>query len=98
MHRFPVGGGQPETAAMLDVQVSKIKTKYIQLAAIDDHHLAVIAQQVVGGARHGNASRQESHFQRPEILLAAAVSKGNEGMDQNPSAHGVSQRSFNLGP
>src|SRR6202035_4058664 len=69
MHYFSVGGDEAETAAMLYVEESKIKGKYIQLAAVDDHHLAVVANQVVGGARHGNACRQESHLELPEILL-----------------------------
>src|SRR5260370_41579224 len=98
MHYFPVGGNQAETAAVLDVQVSKIKTEYMHLAAVDDHHFPAIAQQVVGGASHGNACRQKSHFQGSEILFAATGGIGNQGMDPKAPRHGVSPRSLNVSP
>ena len=45
----------------------------VQHAPVDDHHLAVIANQVVRGARDGDAALEELHLELPQALRPAAV-------------------------
>ena len=81
---------------MLDVQVSEIERQYIQITAVDDHELAVIARQVVRAARHCDACRQKPHFQFTEIPLATAVGISNQRMHEYTAAHRAGQRLFNF--
>ncbi len=99
-HRFGdqlgVGGHQSEAAAVVDVQVGKVKGQQKQLAAVDDQKLVVVARQVVGGARHGDAGFQQPHFQLPQISFAPAIGVGDQGMHEHAAGGGVGQGLFDL--
>src|SRR5512142_2288248 len=49
LYEFLVHSDDAEAAASHDVQVSKIEGEQIELAAINDHQFAVIAEQFVAG-------------------------------------------------
>jgi hypothetical protein len=63
---------------------------------VDDHELAVIPQQIVSGARHGDSRRQEAQFQLPKILLSGAVGMRNQGMHGNSARDRVCQGLFDF--
>ena len=55
----------------------------MQDATVDDHHLAVIADQVVGGPRDGDALLEQVQFELAEALLTAFVRVRNQRNDFN---------------
>jgi len=52
-----------ETAALLDIEVSKIECQQMELTVIDDEILRVIANQIVGRARNGNPRSEQPRLQ-----------------------------------
>jgi hypothetical protein len=91
-----LSGDDTETAAVLNVGVSQIEGQQIQIAVIDDHHLAVVSGKVVGGARYSNAGGQEPHFEASQTLFAGAVGMSYKCMNGNSAAHGIRQSSFDF--
>ena len=55
-------------------------------AAVDDHHLAVIADQIVGGPRNGDAALEQVHLELAKALLAAAVGNARSARAPTPRA------------
>ena len=51
-------GDYAEAAAVVDIQRSEIECQQEERAAIDDHHLAVIAREVVRRSSHRDAGRE----------------------------------------
>src|SRR5207248_944813 len=66
-------GDDPETAALLDVERGEVEAVDVQDLAVDDHHLAVVADEIVGGARHGDPALQQLQFEFAEALGPASI-------------------------
>src|SRR4026208_1393706 len=45
---------------------------------VDDHELAVVARQIVGGAGDADAGAQQTHLELSKRLLASAVGMGDQ--------------------
>src|SRR6516225_8201887 len=77
LHQMAILRNYPEAAAVVDVQPSEVERQYKQLAPINDHHLAVIAEQIVrcGGYRHSLGKQPRLEF--AQVLLAAAIRIGD---------------------
>ena len=73
LHMLLVGRDDPEAAAAFHIEVGEIEGQQIKHSAVDDHQLAVIAHQVVIGARDGDSRGEQPHLQFPQILFAAPV-------------------------
>ncbi len=86
-----------EAAALLDVERREVESVDVQHAGVDDHHLAVIADKVVGGARDGDAPLEQLQFQAAEALVAAAVGVGRERSHVDPARHSGLQRAGKVG-
>src|SRR5260370_41755865 len=91
-------GDDAEAAAVVDVQRSEIEGQQEERSAVDDHHLAVIPCEIVGGSSDRDAGGKQAHLQLPQAPLAAAICICDESLNQNAAAHGVRQGSFHFGP
>ena len=78
-----------EAAALLDIDLGVVEAEDVQ-RAVDDHHLAVVARQVVGRARDGDAGVEQPHLELPQALLAALVGVRDERADEHAALDGRS--------
>jgi len=62
-----------DPALSTDVQSGEVETVDVERATVHDHHLAVIAHEIVGGARHCDARLEEQLLQLAQTLGAAAI-------------------------
>ena len=92
MNQPLVRGHDAKAPALGDVEAGEVEPVQVQHAAVDDHHLAVIAHQIVGGARHRDAAVEQLHFELAQALLAAAIGVGDQGPHADASRHRGSQR------
>ena len=97
-HQFFVSGNKAEASAVFEIQRRKIKREYVELAPVDNHHLPVIAGQIVSRASYRDSLRQQPHLQLPQILFTTAIRISDEGMNEDPSVDRVDQGLFNLAP
>ena len=88
-------GDHAEAAALLDVQLGVVEAEDVQ-HVVDDHHLAVIARQIVGGARHGDAGVEQPQLELAQALLAAAVGVRDQRPDHDAARHGRLERLLEL--
>jgi hypothetical protein len=77
--------------------MAEVEGEYMELLAIDDHYLSVIAEQVVGCARDCDAFVKETHFETPQILFSTAIGGSNESLHGNAALHRIQQGFFNFG-
>ena len=67
----------PKLRLLLDVELGVVEAVDVQDCAVHDHHLAVVARQVVGGPRHRGAApraaaaRACAGSSRPPLLVCA---------------------------
>src|SRR5689334_22411346 len=87
---------QSETATALHIGVRQIERQYIQLTVIDNHHLPVIAHQVIGRAGHGYTGRQKALFELAQALLAGAIRMCDECVHGDAAAYRISEGSLQL--
>ena len=85
--QFPVARHDAEAAALLDVELRVVEPEHMQ-SVVDEHHLAVIARQVVGRPRHGDPALQQPQLELAKVLLASAI----RVRDQRPDHHATRQR------
>jgi len=64
----------------------------VQERPIHDHHLAVVAGEVVGGAGHGGAGLEEPQFELAQLLFTALVGVGDERADHDAASDCGMQR------
>ena len=83
-HNRLVLRGDAHAAALFDIEPGEVETKRIERLAIDQHHLVVIAHEVVVGARHRDAGIQQLELQLAESLGPAARGVRNEGVNFHP--------------
>ena len=95
-HQFAVPGHDAEAAAPLCIKVGEVICQQIKFLTIHQHHLAVIADQVVRGTGHRDSFFQEPHFQLAQVLLSTAIGKRDQRMDKDASLGGVFQRVLDL--
>ena len=69
---------------LLRSSACEVESVHVQLFTVDDHHLAVIARQVVGRARHGDAGIQHPQLELAQPLVAAGVGVGNQRPTATP--------------
>src|SRR5690349_20749838 len=93
-----VGCHDAEAAAALNVQVSEIESQNVEFAAIDNHQLAVIADQVVRGSCHCHAGAQQTKFELAQTPLASAIGISNQGVHMNAARNRAGQSFFDLAP
>src|SRR5947207_11823056 len=67
LDNFRALGDNAKAAAMIDIHMDEIERQQEQRPAIDNHHLAVIANQIVRGAPYGNASLEKTGLQTAQL-------------------------------
>ena len=88
LHQPALSRRHPERAALVDVSAGEVEREDEEPAPVDDHDLAVVAHEVVGGARHGGADLQEALLQLAQGLLAARARVRDQGAHDHPAADG----------
>ena len=96
LHQLRVLGDDAEAAALGDVEPGEVEAVDVQHAAVDDHHLAVIANEIVGGPGHGHPGRQQPQFELSQDLVAAGMGVGDEGANGDAAADGRFEGPGNL--
>src|SRR5215470_8229594 len=84
-------GDYPETAAMMDVEESEIERQQVEHPPVDEHHLAVITNQVFGRARDFHTALAQSALQLPDLFQIFFISVSDEGMDADAARGGRDQ-------
>ena len=82
---------------MVDIKVGEVEGQDVEQPTVDNHQLVVIAHQIVGGPRNGDAHCQQAHLKLAQVYLAAPIGVGNQGMHRNAATHRSLQRRLNLG-
>src|SRR5262249_25864446 len=95
-HEIAAEGDQAEAAAAFDIGVRQVEREQVELAAIDDHHLPVIAGKIVGGARHRDAGAEKAQLQLTQVFFAGAIGVRNQRVHGYAAADCVSQRPLDL--
>jgi len=83
---------------VLDIHVYKIEREQEQSAPIDDHHLTVVTNQVVGGAPDRDTSIEKAHLHSAQLGFPASVGMRDECANRNAPSRSVFQGSFQLFP
>src|SRR5215471_16014016 len=84
-------GDYPETAAMMDVEEGEIERQQVKRPPVDEHHLAVITNQVLGRARDFHAALGQTALQLPDIFQVFFIGVSDEGMDADAARGGRDQ-------
>ena len=82
LHELGIVGDDAEAAALLDVEPGVVEAEHVQ-RVVDDHHLAVIARQIVGGARDRDPGIEQPQLELAQDLFAAAVGVRDERADDD---------------
>ena len=98
LHELAILRDDAEAPALGDVEPGEVEAVHVEDALVDDHHLAVIADEIVGAAGHGHAGGQQPQFQLPQDLVAAAVSVRDDGAHVDPTLHRPFEGVRNLVP
>src|SRR5262249_14522253 len=93
-HQIPVTRHHAKTAGTGNILVGKIEPQQVELAAVDDHHLAVVTDQIVSRTGYGYALGKEAHLELAQAIFAGAVGVGDERCHRNPTAYGRAQRTL----
>src|SRR5436190_980824 len=89
---LPVVHDDAEAAAPRDIDHRVVESEHEELPAIDDHELAVIADEVVAGAVDRRAGAEQTLFELPQSPRSAFVGVGDERMDVHAARDGRVQR------
>jgi hypothetical protein len=81
---------------MIHVQISEVESQHVQFPPVDNHHLSVVASQIVGGAGYSDALGEQPHFQFPQILFPATIRVRDQGVNEYTAAGRVHQSFLNL--
>src|SRR5262245_52516615 len=71
----------------MDVQEGEIEGQQVKRPPVDEHHLAVITNQILGGARDFHAAFAQAALQLPDFFQVFFIRVSDEGMDAD-AAHG----------
>jgi hypothetical protein len=86
---------EAEAAAAVHVELGVVEPEHVHFA-VHDHHLAVMAGQVVGRPADGHARREKRHLQLAQPLLPAAVGVRDQRPHRDPAPHGRRERLLQL--
>src|SRR5439155_9554181 len=86
-HASVLGHGAA-AAALLDVERREAEPVDVEGPVVNDHHLAVVANEIVRGARDGDAPFEQLHLELPQCLCAAPVRVCGQGADADTAPHG----------
>src|SRR4051812_40625901 len=95
-NQFASTSDDRERSTMVDINVGKVEPHNMELFAVHNHHLAVIADEISGGSGHSDSARKESHLEVTKRLFASAVGEGDQRLDKYSALHGIHERAFDL--
>jgi hypothetical protein len=81
---------------MFHVKVRVVERQQEKLFAIDDHVLAVIANQIVRRAGYRNAFVEQAHFERAQFAFPAPVFVGDAGVNGDAAFDGANESRFDF--
>ena len=71
--------------------MGEIEAENIEHLVVNDEHLAVIADEVVGSARDGDALGKQTHFEPAKVLLFALIRVGDERLHSDAATYGINE-------
>ena len=83
---------------MVDIHVDKVERQQEQRPAIDDHHLAVVTNQVIRRAPHGYARLEKTRLHSAQLGFATPVGVSDQRTNGNALARGGFQGRLKLLP
>ena len=93
---FAVLRHDAETAAPVDVEQRVVEAEHQQRRAIDDHELAVIADEVVPGPVHCGAGAEQPLLELSQPPRPALIGVGDERVHLHAPSDGVVQRPLDV--
>src|SRR5215475_10207445 len=81
-------GDHPEAAAVVDVEEREVERQQVERPPVDDHHLAVITNQVLGRARDLHAALHQTAFQLLDLFQPLFIGVSDECMDADAANGG----------
>src|SRR5262249_2678837 len=91
-------GDHSETAAVMDVQECEVERQQVERAPVNDHHLAVIADQVFGRTRDFDVTFDQTFLQLLDFFQALFVGISNQRVDADAASGGCDQLLLDLQP
>src|SRR5262245_30011225 len=73
-------GDHPEAAAVVDVEEREVERQQVERPPVDDHHLAVITDQVLGRARNFHAALHQAALKLPDLFQPLLIGVSDEGV------------------
>jgi hypothetical protein len=87
LYQLPIFRHDSEAAALAHVAAREVEAVYMENGVVDDHHLAVIPQQIVSRARHGHPTLEQLQLELAEVFLPAAIGVRRQRPDVDAAAH-----------
>jgi len=81
---------------MVNVKVGEVEGQDVKQTTVNNHQLVVIAYQVVGSSRNGDAYFEQTHLEFAQVYFAAPVGVSNQRTHRNAAADRSLQRRLNL--
>src|SRR5215510_8270851 len=89
-------GDHPKAAAMVDVEEGEVKRQQVERPPVDDHHLAVITNQVLGRARNLHTALYQAAFQLSDLFQPFFIGVSDQGVDADAAGGGGDQLLLDL--
>src|SRR5215475_6994195 len=84
-------GDHPEAAAVVDVEKREVERQKVERPPVDDHHLAVITNQVLGRAGDYHTAFSQAALQLPDLFQILFIGVSDEGVDADAAGGGGDQ-------
>src|SRR5262245_47307237 len=89
-------GDHPEATAVVDVEEREVERQQVELPPVDDHHLAVITNQVLGRARDLHTALRQTAFQLSDLFQTLFIGVSDECVDTDAAGGGGDQFMLDL--
>ena len=96
LHMLSIRCDDPETSAVLNIQPGEVEGQKKELPAIDNHELAVVADQVVVRSGNSDTCGEQTYFQFTQMDLASAIRIGDQRMNMHAAADRAGERFLDL--
>ena len=82
----------------LGSDAGEVESVDVEHPAVDDHHLAVVADQIVGSPGNRDARLEQLHLQLAQVLGAAAIGMRRQRAHVDAAGDGRLERARDLKP
>src|SRR5262245_4667938 len=86
-----LAGDHPEAAAVVDVEEREVERQQVELPPVDDHHLAVITNQILGRACDLHTALRQTAFHLSDLFQILFIGVCDESVDADAADGGGDQ-------